>query len=50
MNRNATYEKRSRLAYSLLKDIQGVLVNPTNGAFPLLMAAQRGQAKAVRGL
>ncbi len=32
-NRNAIYEKRSRLAYTLLKDIKGVLVNPTNGAF-----------------
>jgi aspartate/methionine/tyrosine aminotransferase len=34
-NRNATYEKRSRLAYTLLKDIKGVLVNQTNGAFYL---------------
>lgn len=34
-NRNAIYEKRSRLAYSLLKDIKGVLVNQTNGAFYL---------------
>jgi alanine-synthesizing transaminase len=34
-NRNATYEKRSRLAYTFLKDIKGVLVNQTNGAFYL---------------
>ena len=34
-NRNAIYEKRSRLAYTLLKDIKGVLVNQTNGAFYL---------------
>ncbi|MHB8846391.1 MAG: pyridoxal phosphate-dependent aminotransferase [Nitrospirota bacterium] len=31
--RNALYEKRSRLAYDLLKDIKGILVNQTNGAF-----------------
>jgi len=34
-HRNAIYEKRSRLAYTLLKDIKGVLVNQTNGAFYL---------------
>jgi aspartate/methionine/tyrosine aminotransferase len=34
-HRNAVYEKRSRLAYTLLKDIKGVLVNQTNGAFYL---------------
>ena len=31
--RNAAYEKRSRIAYDLLKDIKGIVVNQTNGAF-----------------
>ena len=33
--RNAAYEKRSRLAHDLLKDVPGILVNRTNGAFYL---------------
>ncbi|MDA8423803.1 MAG: aminotransferase class I/II-fold pyridoxal phosphate-dependent enzyme, partial [Nitrospiraceae bacterium] len=33
--RNAVYEKRSRIAYDLLKDIKGIIVNRTNGAFYL---------------
>ena len=32
-HRNAVYEQRSRIAYDLLKDIPGILVNRTNGAF-----------------
>ena len=32
-HRNAMYEKRSRIAYDLLKDIPGIIVNRTNGAF-----------------
>jgi aspartate/methionine/tyrosine aminotransferase len=31
--RNAAYERRSRFAYEHLKDIRGVVVNRTNGAF-----------------
>lgn len=31
--RNAAYERRSRIAYNLLKDVPGILVNQTNGAF-----------------
>lgn len=31
--RNAVYEKRSGIAYDLLKDIPGIIVNQTNGAF-----------------
>ena len=31
--RNAAYERRSRIAYDLLKDVPGVVVNRTNGAF-----------------
>ncbi len=34
-HRNAVYEKRSRIAYDLLKDIKGIIVNRTNGAFYL---------------
>jgi alanine-synthesizing transaminase len=32
-HRNTVYEKRSRIAYDLLKDIKGIIVNQTNGAF-----------------
>jgi alanine-synthesizing transaminase len=32
-HRNAVYQKRSRIAYDLLKDIKGIIVNQTNGAF-----------------
>jgi len=32
-HRNAMYERRSRIAYDLLKDIPGIVVNRTNGAF-----------------
>ncbi|HUI46503.1 MAG TPA: pyridoxal phosphate-dependent aminotransferase [Nitrospirota bacterium] len=31
--RNAVYEQRSRIAYDLLKEIPGIIVNRTNGAF-----------------
>ena len=31
--RNAAYEKRSCIAYEFLKDIKGIIVNRTNGAF-----------------
>ncbi len=31
--RNKRYEKRSNIAYDLLKDIKGIVVNRTNGAF-----------------
>src|SRR5512147_3156389 len=33
--RNAVYQKRSQLAYDLLKDVPGIVVNQTNGAFYL---------------
>ncbi len=32
-HRNAVYEQRSRIAYDLLRDIPGIIVNQTNGAF-----------------
>lgn len=31
--RNRTYERRSQFAYDLLKDVDGIVVNRTNGAF-----------------
>src|SRR5512134_131278 len=31
--RNRTYERRSNFAYDLLKDVKGIVVNRTNGAF-----------------
>ena len=31
--RNKKYERRSNIAYDLLKDVEGVVVNRTNGAF-----------------
>jgi len=34
-HRNAVYQKRSGIAYDLLKDIKGIIVNQTNGAFYL---------------
>ena len=35
--RNKSYEKRSNIAYDLLKDIKGTIVNRTNGAFYMTM-------------
>jgi len=32
-HRNAVFERRSQVAYHLLKDIKGIVVNKTNGAF-----------------
>jgi alanine-synthesizing transaminase len=32
-HRNEVYEKRSHIAYELLKDLPGIVVNRTNGAF-----------------
>jgi aspartate/methionine/tyrosine aminotransferase len=40
--RNAAYERRSRLSYDLLKDIPGVVVNRTNGAFYLTVMFEDG--------
>ncbi len=38
--RNAVYEKRSSIAYDLLKDIKGIIVNQTNGAFYMTVMFQ----------
>ncbi len=40
--RNAAYERRSRIAYDFLKDIKGVTVNQTNGAFYFTVMFQKG--------
>lgn len=40
--RIARYEKYSNIAYDLLKDIDGLLVNRTNGAFYLSVAFEEG--------
>jgi alanine-synthesizing transaminase len=31
--RNSLYERRSKIAYDLLKDVNGIIINQTNGAF-----------------
>jgi aspartate/methionine/tyrosine aminotransferase len=40
--RSATYERRSRIAYDLLKDVKGILVNRTNGAFYMTVMFREG--------
>lgn len=40
--RTAAYEKRSRIAYDMLKDIPGILVNRTNGAFYMTVMFEQG--------
>ena len=44
--RNAAYERRSQLSYDLLKDIPGVIVNRTNGAFYLTVMFKQGALHA----
>jgi aspartate/methionine/tyrosine aminotransferase len=39
-HRNAVYQKRSRIAFDLLKDIKGIVVNQTNGAFYMTVMFQ----------
>jgi aspartate/methionine/tyrosine aminotransferase len=40
--RNAAYERRSRISYDMLKDVPGVLVNRTNGAFYFTVMFREG--------
>src|SRR5512141_813749 len=40
--RNKRYEKRSNIAYSLLKNIKGTIVNRTNGAFYMTVMFEDG--------
>ena len=48
--RNAAYEKRSRLAHDLLKDVPGILVNRTNGAFYLTVMFRKNVLTPVQKL
>ncbi len=40
--RNRKYERRSNIAYDLLKDIKGIIVNRTNGAFYMTVMFEEG--------
>jgi len=40
--RNKRYERRSNVAYDLLKDIRGIVVNRTNGAFYMTVMFEEG--------
>jgi aspartate/methionine/tyrosine aminotransferase len=40
--RNKIYERRSNFAYDLLKDIDGIVVNRTNGAFYMTVMFEEG--------
>ena len=40
--RNKKYERRSNIAYDLLKDIKGIVVNRTNGAFYMTVMFEEG--------
>jgi aspartate/methionine/tyrosine aminotransferase len=40
--RNKKYEHRSNIAYDLLKDIKGIVVNRTNGAFYMTVMFEEG--------
>ncbi len=40
--RNRKYERRSNIAYELLKDITGIVVNRTNGAFYMTVMFEEG--------
>jgi alanine-synthesizing transaminase len=48
--RNAAYEKRSRIAYDLIKDIPGILVNRTNGAFYFTVMFEDGSLRPDQAL
>jgi len=40
--RNKRYERRANVAYNLLKDIRGIVVNRTNGAFYMTVMFEEG--------
>jgi alanine-synthesizing transaminase len=40
--RNKRYEKRSNIAFDLLKDVKGIVVNRTNGAFYMTVMFEEG--------
>jgi len=41
-NRNKQYEVRSKFAYDALREIDGVIVNQTDGAFYMTVAFKKG--------
>jgi len=45
-HRNALYEQRSQTAYKLLKDVNGIIVNQTNGAFYMTVMFQEHALKS----
>lgn len=48
--RNKRYEKRSNIAYDLLKDIRGTVVNRTNGAFYMTVMFEEGALNGKQSL
>jgi aspartate/methionine/tyrosine aminotransferase len=42
VKRNKTYERRSSFAYDILKDVDGIVVNRTNGAFYMTVMFEEG--------
>ena len=48
--RNRRYERRSNFAYDLLKDIPGIVVNRTNGAFYMTVMFEEGALNSRQSL
>ncbi len=48
--RNKRYEKRSNIAYDLLKNIKGTIVNRTNGAFYMTVMFEEGALNGKQSL
>ena len=48
--RNKRYEKRSNIAYDLLKDVKGIVVNRTNGAFYMTVMFEEGALNGKQSL
>ncbi len=48
--RNKRYERRSNIAYDLLKDIKGIVVNKTNGAFYMTVMFEEGALNGKQSL
>ncbi len=48
--RNKIYERRSNIAFDLLKDITGIIVNRTNGAFYMTVMFEEGSLNSRQSL
>jgi aspartate/methionine/tyrosine aminotransferase len=48
--RNKKYERRSNIAYDLLKDVKGIIVNRTNGAFYMTVMFEEGVLNGTQSL